>query len=271
MNRGLPIGGRGSIRNRHGWIDSATLAALLACALLPAPVFAQAVLTAPPLSIAENGTTCAGDRGGTGCTAGEFTIGATFVADAGTAAFCKAGEEFTFQAELSLSGSNADRYDVGFFVSEDGAPATGTGGSCSVATFSAANGLPFFDDGDACGDLKKLGADLVKPVVQGLTVTCGAADPTLGSQLAVPYALTWDINTSGTCTSALDVAPAGTSKCQKGDGAVAVTVKDEAGADQVLNVQVGGYVTVTHQSTPDGEAQEFNSTATGPVGSTVAV
>ena len=65
-------------------------------------------------------TTCAGNRSGQeqNSTAGEFTVGATFTAAPGSPAFCTAGEVFIFDASLSLSGSNADRYDMGFFVGQ---------------------------------------------------------------------------------------------------------------------------------------------------------
>ena len=55
-----------------------------------------------------------------GCTSGEFTVGATFTGAANTPAFCTAGQVFIFNASLALSGSNTDRYDIGFFVGQQG-------------------------------------------------------------------------------------------------------------------------------------------------------
>ena len=101
------------VRPSGAWLGVALAAPLLA--LAPGAASAQSV-------VALQDTTCAGFRDGSAlnCTAGEFTVGATFTASPGTPAFCTAGQVFTFDASLQLSGSNTDRYDIGFFVGQQG-------------------------------------------------------------------------------------------------------------------------------------------------------
>lgn len=222
--------------------------------------------------IAVQDSTCAGTRSATnlGCNAGEFTVGATFTAAPGSPAFCNAGESFTFDASLQLSGSNANRYDMGFFVGQAGNSPTlnNAANSCSVAIFPVVP-APFTNlDGDSCGDYLAAGAS--NPTVQGLKVVCAAAT---GSNLAVPYTLTYQQNSGGqVCDSAGrqgdptilpgDVKSTSGSKCNTGSANLEISA---------VPVQVGGYVDVTKQTTPDGDGQSFSYTATGPAGSSVGV
>ena len=86
----------------------AALALAFAAAL---PVHAQTVT-------AINDLPCAGSRGATGCTAGEFT---TIVNLTNPSPLnCVAGQYLTLSASIQLSGTNADRYNIGFFTGQDG-------------------------------------------------------------------------------------------------------------------------------------------------------
>lgn len=232
----------------------ATLALCCTAAFLhPGPGHAQTVNASQDM-------TCAGFRHGStlGCTAGEFTVGATFTAAPGSPAFCTAGEVFVFDASLALSGSNADRYDMGFFVGQqNNSPAAATAGNiCSVSTFPTGP-APFLDlDGDTCGDYEAAGVS--NPIVSGLKVVCSAAS---GSNLSIPFVLTYNQNAGNACSVA-NVAPSSPSKCNAGSATLEISA---------VPVQVGGYVDVTKQTSPDGLAQSFSYTATGPAGSTVGV
>lgn len=236
-------------------------AAPLLAALCAMPLLASAPGAAQAQSVtATQDLSCAGFRHGSqlGCTAGEFTVGATFTAAPGSPAFCTAGEVFVFDAALSLSGSNADRYDMGFFVGQqNNSPTAATAGNiCSVAVFPDSP-LPFMDvDGDACGDYEAGGVS--QPIVQGLKVVCSAA---AGSDLTIPYVLTYLQNNGGVC-SVGNVGPSSPSKCNAGSATLEISA---------VPVQVGGYVDVTKQTSPDSEGQAFSYTATSPAGSTVGV
>ena len=193
----------------------AGLCAASLVAVVPGAAMAQSVAATQDL-------TCAGNRYGSelGCTAGEFTVGATFTAAPGSPAFCTAGEIFVFDAALSLSGSNADRYDMGFFVGQqNNSPKAATAGNiCSVSTFPTTPS-PFLDlDGDACGDY--LAGGVSNPIVTGLKVVCSAE---AGSNLAIPYVLTYLQNTGATC-SVGNVGPSSPSKCNSGSATLEISV-----------------------------------------------
>ena len=244
---------KATLRRGQRWLAGVLAAPLLV--LLPGAATAQSVS-------ALQDSTCAGNRFGSAlnCTAGEFTVGATFSGSPGTPAFCTAGQVFTFDASLQLSGSNTDRYDIGFFVGQQGnSPTAATAGNiCSVATFPTFP-LPWENnDGDACGDFN--GGGVASPTVTSLKVVCAAAGG--ATNLEVPYVLTYQQNTAGTCSSAVDVTSASKSKCNTGTALLEVNT---------MPVQVGGYVDVTKQTLPDADAQSFTYTATGPVGSAVGV
>jgi hypothetical protein len=201
--------------------------------------------------------TCAGFRNGSdmGCAAKEFTVTPVFSAAPGTAPFCTAGQEFRFVVDVELTGSKADRYDVGFFVGQQGNdPALATAGNiCSVATFPVAP-FPWLNkDGDSCGDYAADGAS--SNTVDEVKVICA---PDSQGFLQIPYVLTYLQNAGSACTGPANVTVEG-SKCNSGMATV-------SGA---IAVYSGAYVDVTKQTTPDGDAQPFSFTATGPAGSKV--
>lgn len=211
--------------------------------------------------------TCLGARAGgaLNCTAGEFTAITSFSADEGTPPFCVAGQSFDFLVKLDLSGSNAERYDIGFFVGQNGndpgsTVTTSAPNLCSVNVFPVSP-LPFYNDNlNACGDLKPLKAPYLNVLgtINKIRVKC-QGDAATGD-LAVPYSISWFPNTNGTCNGAGDVYTTVPSKCQSGSGYV----------NSVIPVKVGAYVDVTKATLPAGNAtQSFTYTATGPAGSKV--
>lgn len=235
---------------RRGTFASLAFAGLAALLLnaLPGPVRAQIVTNAL------QDTTCAGSRVGSalGCTAGEFTVGASFTGAPGTPTFCNVGETITLNASLSLSGSNADRYNIGFFVGQNQNSPTATSGTCSAAIFPTSP-APFtnFDtsNGTACGDYVAGGVST--PLVQNIKVVCAS---TAGSDLTIPYVLTYQQNKNQVCTSAADVTSSSGSKCNSGAALLQVNAQP---------VQVGGWVDLTKQTLPDADAQSFSYTVTG--------
>ena len=85
-------------------------------------LMAGAAHAAPSLfTTATQGLSCLSERmGSTNCTANDFTVGATFSASPGTPPFCVAGQNFSFLVDLDLTSNSPNRYDVGFFVGENG-------------------------------------------------------------------------------------------------------------------------------------------------------
>lgn len=228
----------------------------LACAvglllLLLAPASGLAVATT-----ALKNQTCIGYRkANTTCTAGEFTVNPVFSAAPGTSPFCVAGTEFNFLVELYLSGTNTDRYDVGFFVGQQqNDPRAATAGDiCSVATFPTSPAPWEDNDGNACGDFNGRGVDTV--TIDEIKVVCGG--DSLGN-LQIPYVLTYGATTTG-CTGPADATVEAPSKCNAGTAAVS----------GVHSIFAGAYIDVTKQTVPDGDPQPFTFTASGPSGAKV--
>ncbi|WP_221801725.1 prealbumin-like fold domain-containing protein [Oceanobacter mangrovi] len=218
------------------------------------------------------------------CTAGEFTVSPTFSAADGEPPFCMAGQDFEFVVEIELSGSNTDRYDVGFFVGQEGNnPAVSTASTlnsgnalCSVATFPALDNPtptvsnPWFaaandEAGDLCGDY--MGGGDTTNRIDKIKVVCTADSAT--SALQIPYMLSYKQNekNNGLCTGPTDVSQDNKSKCVTGTSVV----------NGVVAVQVGVWMDITKQTTPDQQSittdgftpQSFTYTATAPSGSKV--
>ena len=218
-------------------------------------------------------TTCVAQRASNlTCTAGEFSVSTSFETVGGGPLFCVAGSTLSLNVKVGLSGTNTDRYDIGFFTGQAGnSPRTTlTGTSCSAAIFPTSPSPWNNNDGqtavgDTCGDF--LGGGAATPTVQGIKVLCQAAT---GSDLTVPYVLSYSQSGSSgqVCNSAGrtgdatvlpgDVSNGAPSKCNAGSAQVTV--------DGAL-VKVAGYVDITKQTLPDGDSQSFSFTATGPAGS----
>ena len=240
-------------------ISGAGLVAIV-LGIVPASVSAQAVQTVT----ATNDLSCLGSatRGNgnqtLSCTAKDFATQATLTADPNTPAFCQAGQSFTLSANVEIAkGGGGDSYDIGFFAAQNANDPAGPG-TCSVATFVPVTSTPFSDlGGNTCSDFS--GKFTATATVQNIKVVCSAAGPT-DANLAVPYLLSWSSGTT-TCSGPSNVTASPQSKCRKN-----TTTTVSVGTQ---NLQVGGYVDVTKQTTPDGETQSFSYTATGASGSMV--
>jgi hypothetical protein len=203
--------------------------------------------------------TCVGNRSGNlTCTAGEFSAIVAFQAVGPTPPVCTAGSTITYNATIGLSGSNTNRYDVGFFVGQQGNDprATTAGGICSASVVPTSI-LPFAPwvnlDTDTCSDLP--GSAVTNWTVNNQKVQCvGDAS----GQLSIPYVVSYDQNAGVTATcSASNVVNGSPSKCNSGNATLNV------GVNPVL---VSGYIELTKQTLPDGSTQSFSFTATAPTG-----
>ena len=204
------------------------------------------------------------------CTANDFTVGATFSASPGTAPFCVAGQAFSFEVDLTLTSNSPDRYDVGFFVGQNGNnPQTDTSPTgCSVGTVPTSSipappptlTQPWFkaagNAGNLCSDFLGSGASTTITFNQ-IKVQC-QGDST--GALVIPYLLAYSQSSGDACTGPADVKPGSAAKCQ---------VNAAATVSGLVAVSAGAYVDVTKQTAPDGDSQSFSYTATGPAGSKV--
>ncbi|MDH4226694.1 MAG: DUF11 domain-containing protein [Deltaproteobacteria bacterium] len=213
---------------------------------------------------ATNSLSCAGTRAATnlGCTANDFTVNAVLSAQSGTVPFCIAGDVFSFNVEVSITGGIGDKYDIGFFAGETGNdPAVNDATkTCSVATFPVTGVAPWQTldpQNDACSDFTgKNPAYTSIALINNVKVVCqGAAGAPTGT-LAVPFVASFHSNSGTTCTGPTDVSIAGSSKCAKGVSTVSGTVQ----------VRSGTYIDVTKATnpTPDGSLQDFTLTASVP-------
>jgi uncharacterized repeat protein (TIGR01451 family) len=227
-------------------------AAIAAAFLLACSTTAQAQTAT---STASNGLLCARDRAGSNlnCTAGEFTTIVNLTMPPGSPTTCVAGSTLTLNLIVSLSGTNANRYDGAMFVGQAGNDPRNAGGQCSVSRFpiiSTGTGFTSFD-GDTCGDYIAAGVETWQ--INNVQVRC-EGDPTSGL-LSVPYLLSYQQNNPGVCNadSSVLLAPGSPSKCN-------------AGAATVPTLVVRGYVRVTKQTLPDAAADSFAFTAASSLG-----
>lgn len=208
---------------------------------------------------AEQDVTCIGNRSSNlTCTAGEFSTIVAFQAVGNTPPVCTAGGTITYNATVGLSGSNTNRYDVGFFVGQQGNdPRAATAGgicSASVVPTSILPSAPWVNlDTDTCADFP--GSAVTNWTINNQKVQCvGNAS----GQLSIPYVVSYDQNAGVTATcSASNVVNGSPSKCNAGTAVLNV------GVNPVL---VSGYIELTKQTLPDGNAQSFSFTATAPAG-----
>jgi hypothetical protein len=201
---------------------------------------------------ATNGLSCAGTRykQELNCSAGEFTTTVNISSQSGGPTSCVAGEYLIMGGSITLKDTNADRYNIGFFTGEDGNnPWEVSTGLCSVATFPTSLDPPWFDSNnpsiatDTCGDYRD--GEESSPIIQNLRVLC---QPDAAGNLVIPYTLVYSQNPSD-CTGPADVTSSTKSKCN-------------AGTTSVSGIYVNGSVTVTKETLPSGDTQEFAFTAT---------
>jgi hypothetical protein len=127
--------------------------------------------------------------------------------------------EADFEVLVSSAGS-PDRYDIGFFFSEDGNSAQ-TGSSClhdfltPVTTDPGGVDLtggagPWISlDGDQCGDINA-NTQIVRKIVH---VKFACQDVNNNSFIDINACTSWDNNTAGACNGVADAFPSTKSKC----------------------------------------------------------
>lgn len=198
---------------------------------------------------------CGGNRGATGCTAGEFVLAPPFYAvdTSGNpvASSCTPGDDLTVNLQISLDGANTTRYRTALFFGQDMLdPKTVTAAAdtndpttlCSVATFPIANmtSPPWVDPDantnfDGCSDfVNQATAQFVQ--INNIHVKC--MDDGSGN-LQVPYQITYQQNESSTmnCGPAT-VQPGTSSKCNSGFATVSgITINTTPVKLQSFDVQ----------------------------------
>lgn len=185
----------------------------LALALMLAAPLAQAQDTT---EAALQGQQCARDRAGQNlnCTANEYVVTAT--SESNTINLCQNGEEIVVDINVGITSSQADRYNIGYFVGETGNDPVLAGGTCSVATFPTTPtgnntaGGQWFDagGGNTCGDYNKQSTST--NLITGVKVKCQADSK---GNLSIPFVVTYAQNSNDACTGPSDVKPGSPSKC----------------------------------------------------------
>lgn len=192
----------------------------------------SSMLIAMFLLLASSGTTQAQTSGTVGtcmgpqnCTANDGGIPKFTVISGPTS--CLEGQSVTFQLLTEInSPTSQTRYDVGIWVALNGLPAQqppSTGNNCYRDILSPlAPGTPldltggyggFRDlDGDACGDAQN--EDVNFKVLSPITISC--VDNNSDGILDVNACTSYDNNKQGVCSSANDILPGTTSKCDCG-------------------------------------------------------
>ena len=213
---------------------------------------------------AVNDLTCIGDRIGRNgiCTAKEFTTVLTFAQPAAnTLTTCLAGTDVLVDVIADVSGTNTDRYDVAYFIGQIGNLPANTGGFCSVATFPSSP-APFADldpafvnPQDTCGDY--VGGGVAKLEMKSVKVRCQPASGSGG--LNIPYTIAWNAQQPYACNAG-NIIPIPDSKCLSGP--VSATLVDAT---------VQGWVRIIKQTTPSGDPQSFQFSASAPSGGATSV
>lgn len=227
------------------------LGLLASLAAFAAPAVAQVSTTA------YTGQSCAGTRAGAtlNCTSNDFTTSASFTQPPPGVPSCTAGSTISLDVILNVASHAPNRYDGALFTGEQGNDPSvyDPTRTCSIGVFPTAP-PPFADfDGDSCGDyVSNATTDLV---IRNITVACTAAPGT--NVLGVPYVLVFDNQASPGCTAAT-VTASSKAKCIASVAA------------QVTGVTVQGYLKITEQTTPGGQAQPFAFTASGTAPATPA-
>ena len=208
--------------------------------------------------------TCIGDRIGRNgiCTAKEFTTVLTFAQPAqNTLTTCLAGTDVLVDVIADVSGTNTNRYDIAYFIGQVGNVPDALGGTCSVATFPSTP-APFADldpafigAQDTCGDY--VGGGVAKLQMTGVKIRC---QPAAGSGgLNVPYTIAWNAQQPYAC-NARNIIPIPDSKCLSGPA-----------SSTLVSATVQGWVRIIKQTTPSGDPQSFQFSASAPNGGATSV
>lgn len=175
---------------------------------------AAGLLILPVPANAYGPTQCAADRfgGNLNCTANDVSITNIAYAGSGTLT-CTGGEFVTVPITFTVNFGNPSRYDAGIFVANDGKDlqTTAAGGGAATCAVSALPIPPFLDlsDSNTCGDGRN---GLSQGHTMTVTVPCQLAAGG-GTNLNIPFLVSWSESKSQACTSANDVVPSTTSKC----------------------------------------------------------
>lgn len=232
---------------------------------LAAVVLALAALVVPNVHAqtttvnAANDLSCLGTRIGRNgiCTAKEFSTIVNFTQPSASAiTSCVAGSFLNVDVVADISGTNADRYDVGIFFGQTGnLPETNNAANlCSVATFPSAP-LPFAEldptfappTPDACGDFVSGGTATLR--INAVKVFCAAAPNS--NELAVPYTIAWNAQQAYACNASA-LIPKPDSKCLTTAAGTLATL---------VGLQVQGWVTIIKSTQPTGATTSFSFTA----------
>jgi hypothetical protein len=135
---------------------------------------------------------------------------------------CFAGQTVTFTADFAMTLTTQTRYDVGFYIAEDGDPNNDGAltGECSATVSNALNTANFVQldaptppTSDLCGDIDAAHNPLI--VTSNLiSLQC----PAEGEQVSVPFCTTWrQPGSNEVCRTRDDAFPGSPSKCNCGD------------------------------------------------------
>src|SRR5262249_35588996 len=147
---------------------------------------------------------------------------------------CTSGQPVSVPIRATIVSGAATRFDIGFFIAEDGGDAKGNpstiphGGTCLrdfLHPVSATNGDLQLTDGDgpyfnaeigasppdACGDIRQSDGNNVYDFA---TITLQCQDTNADGFLDVAVCVSWEVNGNSTCNSELDAVPSATSKCR---------------------------------------------------------
>lgn len=252
-----------------------------AALLLGAQAFAQ-----DTVETAVQGQVCAGQRyndlGGAqttlGCVANDLVVTTSSTLNANTVQQCPINTQSTVSLLVTIQSSSTDRYNVGYFVGENGNASNSNVGTCSIATFPTSptgthisGGKWYSDDGNACGDYNKQSTSTNQ--VDNVKVLCqGDAN----GNLVIPYTLVYG-NTGGTCTGTSNVNAGTQSKCQTGTTPVSnvfVTTDANPSCTKEFSGLGGDVLTTTivisnndpnHNQAADGTTFEDNFNLNTPV------
>jgi uncharacterized repeat protein (TIGR01451 family) len=246
------------------------------CVLAASIAGAQIAYAQDTTETALSGQECAADRAGgsLNCTANEYVVTATSQSNTITA--CHNGDPIVIDIVVGITSSQADRYNIGYWVGEANNPPDQTGGTCSIATFPTTptgvntSGGKWFDagGGNTCGDYNK--ASTSSNLIQGVHVTC-ARDS--NGNLVFPFTVTYAQNSNDACTGPSDVVAGSPSKCVAATVPVTnVTVQFNANPtcgksvtyDPVAGT-VTSVITVTNNGPDEAPGVHFDDIVPGPV------
>jgi hypothetical protein len=132
------------------------------------------------------------------------------------------GDTATIQLFGDIVLNAQTRYDIGFWISLDGADPRLPNGTCNVVELPEAPDPPFYSapgerPGDTCGDLDSVHSPIIGTDLGTHVVSCD--DPDMDGLLDLPICTTWEQQDDGppqnppSCTNPLETAPGTTSKC----------------------------------------------------------